>query len=110
MQTSKDSREATVELITAALLFGVFVLFAIGNIREPLAMLAGGVILLGSGIYQTTRGWHVSLITWILGVILFLGGIGVRLFLVSVLQINWVLIAVGVVVLYLIFSFLGRRG
>jgi hypothetical protein len=110
MQTSKDSREATVELITAALLVGVFILFAIGNIREPLAMLAGGLILLGSGVYQTTRGWHVSLITWILGVILFLGGIGVRLFLVSILQINWVFIAVGVVALYLIFSFLGRRG
>jgi hypothetical protein len=110
MQPSKDSREATVELITAALLVGVFILFAIGNIREPLAMLAGGLILLGSGVYQTTRGWHVSLITWILGVILFLGGIGVRLFLVSILQINWVFIAVGVVALYLIFSFLGRRG
>ena len=30
-------------------------------------MLLGGVILLGSGVYQTSKGWHVSLVTWVLG-------------------------------------------
>ncbi|MFN8529561.1 MAG: hypothetical protein U0670_13190 [Anaerolineae bacterium] len=93
MGPNVDNRESVAEMVTAGLLMIVFALFLLGGITEPLAMLAGGVILLGSGIYQTTRGWHVSLITWILGLILALGGIGVRMFLVTFVQINWVAIA-----------------
>ena len=78
-----NSRETSIELITAGLLALTFVLFLIGIFHESVAMLLGGIILLGSAVYQTSKGWHVSLVTWILGLILFLGGIGLRIYLVG---------------------------
>ncbi len=109
MGETVNQQETFVEVLTAALLLIVLALFLFGNVNEPLAMLAGGVILLGSGVYQTSRGWHVSLITWITGIVLTLGGIGVRLFLVSVLQINWVAVALVIIAGWLILTTLGRR-
>ena len=76
MTPNTDSRETTIELITASLLIAIIVLYLLGVVAEGIAMLLGGVTLLGSGVYQTSRGWHVSLITWIFGIILTLGGLG----------------------------------
>jgi hypothetical protein len=104
-----NSRETSIELITAGLLALTFVLFLIGIFHESIAMLLGGLILLGSGVYQTRKGWHVSLVTWILGLILFLGGIGLRFYLVGVLHINWVPIALLLVAAYLIWSWWHKR-
>ncbi len=84
-----DSRETVVELITAGLLVLIFLLYLIGVLNQGVAMLLGGVTLLGSGGYQTSKGWHVSLLTWIMGLVLTLGGIGLRIFLVGVIRINW---------------------
>ena len=104
-----NSRETTIELITAGLLAVTFVLFLIGIFHDSIAMLVGGAILLGSGVYQTSKGWHVSLVTWILGLILLLGGIGLRVYLVGTLHINWVPIALLVVAAYLVWSWWRKR-
>jgi hypothetical protein len=109
MRGTADFREARAELITALLLIVVFVLFLFGRVSDPLAMMLGGVILLGSGIYQTSRGWHVALTTWIVGLVLFFGGLGVRMFLVTFLSINWVLIALLLVGAYILWQTFRRR-
>jgi hypothetical protein len=98
----KNSQETTIEVITAGLLVMIFGLLMLGNINEPLAMTFGGLILLGSGIYQSRKGWHVSILTWILGLIFLFGGMGVRMFLVTYLRINWVAIALVMVGGYLV--------
>jgi len=104
-----NSRETMIELITAGLLAMVFVLFLFRVFNESIAMLLGGLILLASGGYQTSKGWHVSLVTWILGLILLLGGIGLRVYLVGVLHISWVPIALLLVALYLVWSWWRKR-
>jgi hypothetical protein len=104
-----DNRETFVEVITAALLIGVFALFLIGGFHQGIALLLGGLILLGSGIYQTSKGWHVSLVTWILGLILTLGGLGLRLFLVGVIRINWIPLALILIAVYLIWNWWRKR-
>lgn len=109
MAQQNNPAETSTELITGVLLIIVFVLFLINRITDPLAMLLGGLILLGSGIYQTVRGWHVSLVTWIFGIIFFLGGIGVRLFLVAFTEINWVFIALAAAVAYFGWQIFLRR-
>ncbi len=96
-----DSRETVVELITAGLLALIVLFYLIGALNQGVAMLLGGVTLLGSGVYQTRNGWHVSLLTWILGLVLMLGGIGLRVFLVGVIRINWLpLILLLIAVVY----------
>ena len=88
-----DSREAFVELVTAGLLALTFVIYLLFPFGQGIAMLVGGLILLGSGAYQTSKGWHVSPFTWVVGIILTLGGLGLRLFLVGTIRINWLPIA-----------------
>lgn len=101
--------EAQVEMITAGLLVVIFALYWLGNLREPLAMTLGGLILLGSGVYQSRRGWHVAITTWLLGLILFFGGIGVRMFLVTYLRINWVALGLLLVGGYIIWENIFKR-
>jgi len=102
MTEERKSQETVVEVITAGLVVMVFGLMMLGGIRDSLAMTLGGLILLGSGIYQSRKGWHVSLLTWLLGLIFLFGGIGVRMFLVTYLQINWIAIALVMVGGYLV--------
>lgn len=77
----KRQQETTIEVITTSLLI-------LGGIRDALAMTFGGLVLLGSGISQSRKGWHVSLLTCILELELWLGGIGVRMFLITWPEIN----------------------
>jgi len=102
--------EARAEAITAGLLVVVLALFLLGGLPESIAMVVAGLVLLGSGLYQSSRGWHVAVTTWLLGVVLLFGGIGVRLFLVAYMQINWVAIALVLIGGYLIFQNVFRRG
>lgn len=97
-------REAQAEAITAGLLVIILALFILGNLNDSLAMTGAGVVLLGSGVYQSQRGWHVAFTTWLLGVVLLLGGLGVRMFLVSYVQINWVAIALVLIGGYLVWQ------
>lgn len=104
-------REAQAEAITAGLLVIILALFILRNINDSLAMTAAGIVLLGSGLYQSSRRWHVAVTTWLLGIVLLLGGMGVRLFLVSYVQINWVAIALLLIGGYLIWqNFLRGQG
>jgi len=99
-----NPQESRVELLTLATLMIIFALFLLNGITDSLAMMAGGLVLLGSGLYQSRRGWHVSLTTWLLALILIGGGIGVRMFLVTRLRINWVAIALLLVGLYILWD------
>lgn len=105
----KNEAEARVELLTLGALIVIFAFFWLGNIREPLAMTLGGVVLLGSGLYQSQHGWHVSVLTWALGVVLFLGGIGVQMFVVAYVRVNWVAIALVLIGIYALFQALSHR-
>ncbi len=109
MRSTVNSEEARVELYTALLVMALFVLFLLGRVSDPLAMLAGGAILLGSGVYQTLRGWHVSLLTWIVGGLMVLGGIGVRMFVVAYLPINILSVGLGLAALYFLARLVMRR-
>ncbi len=104
-----EKQETTVEAITAGLLVIVFALFLLSNITDSLAMLAGGLVLLGSALYQSRRGWHVSLTTWLLAFVLIFGGLGLRLFLVGVLRINWIAIALLLIGAYIVWQNFRRR-
>jgi hypothetical protein len=105
-----NPQESTIELLTLALLIIVFGLFLLNGITDSLAMMAGGLVLLGSGLYQSRRGWHVSLTTWLVALVLIGGGIGVRMFLVAHLRINWVAIALLLIGLYILWDKVRGRG
>jgi hypothetical protein len=68
----KSEQEARVERFTWALLvlaFAIAQLVPDGSLPNWFIPLSGAVILLGSGAYQYSRGWQVSPITWIGGVV-----------------------------------------
>jgi 4-amino-4-deoxy-L-arabinose transferase-like glycosyltransferase len=68
----KSESERRVELMTWALLVLVFAILQIvpdGTAPYYFVPLAGAIILLGSGLYQYSRRWQVSPLTW-------LGGLG----------------------------------
>lgn len=71
----KSEAEARVERFTWFLLVLVFAVLYIlpeANVPYWVVPLAGAVILLGSGIFQYSRRWRVSPITWIAGTIMVL--------------------------------------
>lgn len=110
-QSNKEKfQETRVEMMTLGLLVVILAAFLLGNLQEPLAMSLGGIVLLGSGFYQSSRGWHVAVTTWLLGVILLFGGLGVRMFLVTFLQINWVALGLILVGGLIIWQNLIKRG
>ncbi len=109
MKNDQREQETAVELITAAALAAVFLLYLTGIFYEGIAMLLGGLVLLASGVYQTSRHWHVSLLTWILGVIFTLGGIGLRVYLVGRIRIAWVPILLLLIAAYLVWSWWRRH-
>lgn len=75
----KSDDEARVERVTwflLVLMFGIIYLLPESNdLPNWLVPVAGATILFGSGIYQYTRRWHVSPITWIAGSIMFVLGL-----------------------------------
>lgn len=106
----KTAQESSVEMMTAGVLVILLALFLLTNTADALVMTLAGLVLLGSGMYQSSRGWHVAGTTWLLGIVLLLGGIGVRLFLVATLNINWVAIALVLIGGYILWNtIMGRR-
>ena len=81
----KSDAEARVERITWALLVLVFAIVQLlpagSTIPNFFVPFAGAIILLGSGLYQYSRHWRVSPVTWI-------GGAFMALFTYYDLQIN----------------------
>lgn len=107
-KTDINTDEARVEMYTAVLLIFVAAGFMFGGLNNNWAMLAAGLILLGSGGYQASRGWHVGIPTWILGGVLTLGGMGTRMFLVTYTNINFVALTLIGVAVYLFFNTVRR--
>lgn len=70
----KSEREARIERLTWGGLVLVVALLQFipqsANMPNWLVPLSGAIILLGSGIYQYRRGWRVSPVTWVGGVLL----------------------------------------
>ena len=72
----KSFAEARVERLTWALLVLIFaVIYLLSDsvfeaMPNWLVPLSGAVILLGSGLFQYSRRWRVSPITWIAGVVM----------------------------------------
>lgn len=66
----KSIRESRAERITWAALVLVFALTQLAPDAFPPVTVpfAGAVVLLGSGIFQSVRGWRVSLVTWLAGI------------------------------------------
>jgi hypothetical protein len=107
MARKKSSAEARVERLTWGLLVLIFAVLyvasdnALATLPNWAVPLAGGVILLGSGMYQYARRWHVSPVTWITGVILVvLAVIGLyvapgRPFIIESLLITLIVIVFG---------------
>lgn len=78
----KSQDEIKTEQITWFLLVLIFALLSITGDNLPantipnwLVPFSGAVVLLGSGIYQYTRNWRVSPITWIIGSVLLMFGL-----------------------------------
>lgn len=65
----KSAREARIETITWALLVAIFgvLYFFPDTVPNWFTPLAGGTILIGSGLFQYGKGWRVSPVTWIGG-------------------------------------------
>jgi hypothetical protein len=107
MARNKSSAEARVERLTWGLLVLIFAVLYIASdsilttMPNWLVPLSGGVILLGSGLYQYGRRWRVSPVTWITGVILIvLAVIGIyvapgRSFIIESLLVTLIVITFG---------------
>ncbi|HEX2622471.1 MAG TPA: hypothetical protein VHL11_20065 [Phototrophicaceae bacterium] len=72
---AKEDRIERITWFLLVLVFAIFNLLPEGNtLPHWLVPLAGGVILLGSGVFQTSNRMKVSPITWIAGAsLLFMG-------------------------------------
>lgn len=82
----KSAAEGRIELMTWAGLVGVIAIGVLGrdiNLVLPnwFVPFAGATIMLGSGVYQYSRGYRVSPITWI-------GGVVLVMFLIYSLYVN----------------------
>ncbi|GAB4508471.1 MAG: hypothetical protein OHK0046_01010 [Anaerolineae bacterium] len=74
-KSRKSEREAKVERFTWFLMVLLFAILYLvppeeNNIPNWIIPMSGSIILLGSGIYQYSRKWRVSPLTWIAGAIM----------------------------------------
>ncbi len=108
--SDKSTAEFQAESVTLAavvLVAGFFLLT--GNLFDPLGLFLVGVVLLGSAVYQSRRGWHVSLMTWVLGVLFTLGGLGMRMIVGLFFHVNLLAIALLAVGGYWLYQLLFQR-
>lgn len=112
METRTPSEaETLVEVLTGVSLVAAAALFFfLGRLFDPLALLVFGGILLLSAAYQSSRGWHVALTTWLLGGIFALAGLGMKVFVVAVWRVNWLAIALVLLAIWWVYqTFLAKR-
>lgn len=107
MGMKKSNAEARVERVTWGLLVLIFaVLYVLtdnvaSQIPEWVVPLSGAIILLGSGLYQYSRRWRVSPVTWIAGALMLVFAVlgfyvlPGRSFLVETLIATMIVIVVG---------------
>lgn len=72
----KSSAEARAERLTWFFLVLIFAILQILNqsdigVQNWLIPMSGAIVLLGSGVYQYSRRWRVSPVTWLGGALLF---------------------------------------
>ncbi len=72
----KSHAEARAEHLTWFFLVLIFAILQLLNqnnigIQHWLVPLSGAIVLIGSGVYQYSRRWRVSPITWLAGAVLF---------------------------------------
>ncbi|MBZ0291993.1 MAG: hypothetical protein K8L99_05425 [Anaerolineae bacterium] len=76
MAHKKSNAEARVERLTWGLLVLIFAVLyvmtdsAASQIPNWVVPFSGAIILLGSGLYQYSRRWRVSPVTWIAGALM----------------------------------------
>lgn len=74
----KSDAEARVERFTwflLVILFATLNMLPAGSVPNAFVPISGAIILLGSGMYQYFRRWHVSPVTWIAGSIMLVLGL-----------------------------------
>ncbi len=75
-QGTKKPKEARIERLTWGLLVAIFAVLylapeaTIDSLPNWLVPASCALVLLGSGLFQTVRGWRVSPVTWIGGIIM----------------------------------------
>lgn len=106
-KTNAEFQAESVTLAAVVLVAGFFLLT--GHFFDPLGLFLVGIVLLGSAVYQSRRGWHVNLATWVLGVLFTLGGLGMKMFVFFVFQVNWLAIALLAIGGYWLYQLLFRR-
>lgn len=96
MAKRKSQAEAKTERITWFLLVLIFGVLSVAQDNLPpdqtlipnwIVPISGAVVLLASGMYQYTRRWRVSPITWIAAVVLLMFGL-VNLFIDQTLDLT----------------------
>lgn len=73
----KSQAEESVERTTwflLVLIFALLYIFPEENVPNWIVPVSGAFVLLGSGIYQYTRHWRVSPITWMAGTLMLVLG------------------------------------
>jgi hypothetical protein len=73
-KTEKEARTERVTWFLMVLVFGILYIVPVEMVPNWTVPTAGAIILLGSGVYQYARRWHVSPITWIAGTVMLLLG------------------------------------
>jgi hypothetical protein len=123
-QTRSSGHSPSRWLSIASIMGGVFAfdfiltypLFSIDPLIWKLAFGASGIVLsaygfyyllLGSAVYQTQRGWHVGLMTWVLGVVFALVGLGV--YIVGVMPTSFAALTLLLVGGYFLYQAFRRR-
>jgi hypothetical protein len=68
-RNARRARERRFEIAIYLLIFGLFAIAHFMPSASPTFIAAaGGVVLIGSALWQTARGWRVNIFTWLGGI------------------------------------------
>lgn len=100
----KEDQEKQIEAVTMGLVVVVMSLLLLGNIQRPFALTVAGGIILASNVIQAQRGMQVGVITWGVGLLLLMSGIGVRGTVYFNRSIDWAELALLLVGIHFLFK------
>ncbi|MBO9310375.1 MAG: hypothetical protein J7551_11405 [Chloroflexi bacterium] len=70
-RNARRARERRFESAIYLLIFGLFAIaYFMPSASPTFIAAAGGVVLIGSALWQTARGWRVNIFTWLGGIAL----------------------------------------